>query len=59
VAEANLGRFNEIEHHVPAVHAPGAATTDISQVWAYHGPRTAIERIMRLLLTPANFRLAG
>jgi hypothetical protein len=59
VAEANLGRFNEIEHHVPAVHAPGAATTDISQVWAYHGPRTAIERIIRLLLTPANFRLAG
>lgn len=54
VAEANLGRFNEIEHHVPAIHAPGAATTDISQVWAYRGPRAAIAGIMRLLLTPAS-----
>jgi hypothetical protein len=51
---SGLGNFSELEYHVPAI---GAGTglvrcEDISQTWAFRGDRTAIERIVRQLVTP-------
>lgn len=47
-----LGQFNELEYHVPAIGGESGRTfcEDISQVWAYRGPRLIVEHIaMRLL----------
>lgn len=52
VAEATIGSFSELEHHVPAIGRDFATRTsrDISQVWAYRGTRSQIEEASRLLL---------
>lgn len=39
-----LGQFNELEYHVPTGH------TDVSQVWAFRGTRTAIRAVAERLL---------
>lgn len=50
-----LGRFSELEYHAPAIGAGTGRTAgdDVSQTWAFRGPREDIGRIMGRLLTPA------
>jgi hypothetical protein len=52
--DSDLGRFNELEYHVPAVESAGAPAEceDISQVWAYRGTAEEIEAVVHGLLTP-------
>jgi hypothetical protein len=52
--DSDLGRFNELEYHVPAVESTRlpAACEDISQVWAYRGTAEQIESVVHCLLTP-------
>ncbi len=52
--DSDLGRFNELEYHVPAVESGPlpAACKDTSQVWAYRGTAQQIESIVHRLLTP-------
>jgi hypothetical protein len=48
----SFGTFGELEYHVPAV-GPGTGRTrcdDVSQVWAFRGDRSSIERAAKLLL---------
>jgi hypothetical protein len=52
--DCDLGRFNELEYHVPAVESAQvpAACEDVSQVWAYRGTAAQIESVVHCLLTP-------
>jgi hypothetical protein len=52
--DSDLGCFNELECHVPAVESAGlpAACEDTSQVWAYRGTAEQIESVVHSLLTP-------
>jgi hypothetical protein len=52
--DGDLGRFNELEHHAPAVDSGRAAVQceDVSQVWAYRGTAEQIESVVHSLLTP-------
>jgi hypothetical protein len=52
VAEKDIGRFCEMEHHVPAVGADTGrqTSTDVSQVWAFRGSRRVITLIAGTLL---------
>ncbi len=48
-----LGAFSELEHHAPAAGiGVGAASRDVSQVWAYRGPAPAIREVAERLLGP-------
>lgn len=52
VSDGALGRFSELEYHVPAI---GGATgreccDDISRVWAYRGPDALVDQIATQLL---------
>ena len=49
----DLGRFAELEYHVPAVggNTGAACREDVSQVWAFRGPRKSIETIARHLVS--------
>ena len=50
---SSLGRFSELEYHAPAI-GPGTgrrSCDDVSQVWAFRGPGTEIDRIARNLLS--------
>jgi len=52
--DSDLGRFNELEYHVPAVESEQdpAECEDTSQVWAYRGTAEQIEAVVHSLLTP-------
>jgi hypothetical protein len=52
--DGDLGRFNELEYHVPAVECARAPAEceDASQVWAYRGTAEQIESVVHGLLTP-------
>jgi hypothetical protein len=52
--DSDLGNFNELEYHVPAVESATlpAACEDTSQVWAYRGTAEQIESVVHSLLTP-------
>ena len=52
VDDGGLGGFGELEYHAPAVGAGTGLTayTDVSQVWAFHGPAQTLSRIARQLL---------
>lgn len=52
VDEAEMGSFCELEYHVPALGSgpEPARSDDVSQTWAFRGPRPAIARIARRLL---------
>ena len=47
-----LGDFCELEYHAPALGLDPRNTesTDVSQVWAFRGPKTAIRKLVALLL---------
>jgi hypothetical protein len=49
---SGLGDFCELEYHAPAVGQNPQCTesTDVSQVWAFRGPKTAIRTLVALLL---------
>jgi hypothetical protein len=49
-----LGSFSELEYHVPAIGQATSRTRcdDISEVWAFRGPRERIQAIARRLLSP-------
>jgi hypothetical protein len=55
VDSAEYGSFCELEYHAPALgEGPEPARSiDVSQVWAFRGPRAAIEPIARKLLGAA------
>jgi hypothetical protein len=51
---STMGRFSELEYHVPAV---GRGTgrircEDVSRVWAFRGPRDSVLAVARRLLSP-------
>ena len=50
---AVLGKFCELEYHVPAVGPPEGSlrSEDQSQMWAFRGPEAAIRSIARRLLS--------
>jgi hypothetical protein len=52
VDEPQYGSFCELEYHAPAIGAlpDPARSEDTSQVWAFRGPRHAIDAIARKLL---------
>jgi hypothetical protein len=52
VDEPDLGSFCEMEYHAPALGAPPdpARCEDVSQLWAFRGPREAIEVVLHRLL---------
>jgi hypothetical protein len=58
--DGDLGRFNEMEYHVPAVESGRVAAEceDISQVWAYRGTAEQIESVVHSLLTPDPLMVA-
>jgi hypothetical protein len=49
-----LGSFSELEYHVPAIGkgTGRSRADDVSQVWAFRGPRPRIQTIARGLLSP-------
>jgi len=50
---SSLGCFSELEYHAPAI-GPGTGRRsgeDVSQVWAFRGPRAAIDQVARSLLS--------
>lgn len=53
---SGLGRFSELEYHIPAIGQPTGRTAcnDEAQVWAFRGPLAKIERICECLLTGAG-----
>ena len=55
VDEVEFGSFCEMEYHAPALGALPDPTRsdDVSQVWAFRGPRGAIDAIARKLLGAA------
>jgi hypothetical protein len=52
VDEADFGSFCEMEYHAPALGAfpDRSRSEDVSQVWAFRGPRATIEPIAHRLL---------
>jgi hypothetical protein len=51
---SKLGSFSELEYHVPAI---GQGTGlyrchDVSQVWAFRGPRDKIQHVVKTLISP-------
>ena len=52
IDEAAFGSFCELEYHAPALGAlpDPARSEDVSQVWAFRGPRDAIDAIAQKLL---------
>ena len=52
VDEVDFGSFCELEYHAPALGAlpDPARSEDVSQVWAFRGPRMAIDAIAHTLL---------
>jgi hypothetical protein len=50
---SHLGRFSELEYHVPAIGGPGGehACEDVSQVWAFRGRREDILEAARTLIS--------
>ncbi len=49
--DSGLGRFSELEYHIPAI-GDGTGRTrcqDESQVWAFRGPEAQISQVCRLL----------
>ncbi|MBN2021173.1 MAG: hypothetical protein JW809_00120 [Pirellulales bacterium] len=52
VDEPDFGSFCELEYHAPALGAPPDPRLgeDVSQVWAFRGPREAIDTTARALL---------
>lgn len=55
VDEVDFGSFCEMEYHAPVLSMPPMPnrTEDLSQVWAFRGPREAIDTIARKLLGAA------
>ena len=51
---SGLGSFSELEYHIPAIGlgTGRARSEDVSQVWAFRGPRENIQAIARSLLSP-------
>jgi len=51
---SDLGRFAELEYHAPALGGDTGGThrEDVSQVWAFRGPRRSVQRIAQHLLSP-------
>ena len=47
-------RFAELEYHAPALGGDigGTYREDVSQVWAFRGPRKSVQTIARHLLSP-------
>ncbi len=45
-----MGSFSELEYHVPAIGCGTGRTEceDVSEIWAFRGPRRAVEGIMTL-----------
>jgi hypothetical protein len=56
-----LGRFCELEYHAPALGLDPQQTeaTDVSQVWAFRGPKAAIGRLGACLLGVSLFPAIG
>jgi hypothetical protein len=52
VDEAAYGSFCELEYHAPSLGAPPdlRRSEDVSQTWAFRGPREAVDAIARRLL---------
>ncbi|MBN2580640.1 MAG: hypothetical protein JXB10_16765 [Pirellulales bacterium] len=52
VDEVNFGSFCELEYHAPALSAlpDPVRSEDVSQVWAFRGPREAIDVVAHILL---------
>jgi hypothetical protein len=52
VSNAALGHFSELEYHVPAIGGATGLTRceDVSQVWAFRGPRAAVRHAATILL---------
>jgi hypothetical protein len=48
-----LGRFSELEYHVPAIGKGtfSVRSDDVSQVWGFRGPRANIQAIAKALLS--------
>ncbi len=49
-----LGSFNELEYHIPAVGGASGPRQceDTTQIWAFRGNREAIIRVAHCLLSP-------
>jgi len=52
VDEPDFGDFCELEYHAPALGGPFTPNRceDVSQVWAFRGPREAVDAVARKLL---------
>lgn len=52
VSNAELGHFSELEYHLPSIGGKGGArvSEEISQVWAFRGPKAAIRKLADRLL---------
>jgi hypothetical protein len=50
--DSTLGQFSELEYHAPAIGPEIGQTRcdDVSQVWAFRGPKAQIQVIAELLL---------
>ncbi|WP_158748784.1 DUF6786 family protein [Acidobacterium sp. S8] len=53
--DSNLGAFSELEYHAPAIGGTSGLSScdDVSQLWAFTGPRDAVASAARLLLCSA------
>ncbi len=51
---SDLGRFAELEYHAPALGGDRGETCrkDVSQVWAFRGPRESVQMIAQHLVSP-------
>lgn len=51
---SNLGAFSEMEYHTPAIggHTGLSSCDDLSQVWAFRGPRQSVMAAARELVSP-------
>jgi hypothetical protein len=51
---SKLGSFSELEYHIPAIGGKTGRIRcdDAAQVWAFRGPREAVQRVARCLLSP-------
>ena len=50
---SGLGNFSELEYHVPAIGEGCSRSEDVSQVWAFRGVATNIQKIAAVLLEAA------
>jgi hypothetical protein len=52
VSNEKLGHFSELEYHVPAIGGATGLTRceDVSQVWAFRGPKSAMVKVAERLL---------